>query len=181
MNKWAINPWQTMALLLKFLGYSANHFKWLFGWKVSVLVFLAGVNQGKITGFQRDLFLCLVHKCTTSFDYIDHLKHKLTAWYLYCKIVNLYQLGTHTIDMVIVSSREFRDHQKKYFDMVDQNEQIIVQRGKDKSYVIVPLNDADRLSVNDQLIQSVQEAETEYAKQKTTRIKDPGDIWESIL
>jgi len=83
--------------------------------------------------------------------------------------------------MVIVSSREFRDHQKKYFDMVDQNEQIIVQRGKDKSYVIVPLNDADRLSVNDQLIQSVQEAETEYAKQKTTRIKDPGDIWESIL
>jgi hypothetical protein len=83
--------------------------------------------------------------------------------------------------MVIVSSREFRDHQKKYFDLVDQNEQIIVQRGKDKAYVIVPLNDADRLSVNDQLIQTVQEAEAEYAKQKTTRIKDPGEIWESIL
>ena len=78
--------------------------------------------------------------------------------------------------MVIVSSREFRDHQKKYFDLVDQNEQIIVQRGKDKAYVIVPLNDADRLSVNDQLIQTVQEAESEYAKQKTTRIKDPGNI-----
>jgi hypothetical protein len=46
--------------------------------------------------------------------------------------------------MVIISSREFRDHQKKYFDLVDQNEQIIVQRGKDKAYVIVPLNDADR-------------------------------------
>ena len=40
--------------------------------------------------------------------------------------------------MMIVSSREFRDHQKKYFDLVDQNEQIIVQRGKDKAYVIVP-------------------------------------------
>lgn len=83
--------------------------------------------------------------------------------------------------MVIVSSREFRDHQKKYLDLVDQNEQIIVQRGKDKAYVIVPLNDADRLSVNDELILSVQEAEAEYTKQKTTRIKDPGDIWESIL
>ena len=27
--------------------------------------------------------------------------------------------------MVIISSREFRDHQKKYFDLVDQNEQVI--------------------------------------------------------
>lgn len=83
--------------------------------------------------------------------------------------------------MVIVSSREFRDHQKKYFDLVDQNEQIIVQRGKDKAYVIIPLNDVDRLSVNDQLIQTVQEAESEYSKRKTKRIKDPDNIWESIL
>ncbi len=50
---------------------------------------------------------------------------------------------------MIISSREFRDPQKKYFDLVDQNEQVIVQRGKDKAYVIVLLNDVDRLSVND--------------------------------
>ncbi len=62
---------------------------------------------------------------------------------------------------MIISSREFRDQQKKYFDLVDQNEHVIVQRGKDKGYVIVPLNDVDRLSVNDQLIQTVQEAEAE--------------------
>ena len=83
--------------------------------------------------------------------------------------------------MVIVSSREFRDHLKKYFELVDQNEQIIVQRGKDKAYIIVPLNDADRLSVNEELIQTVREAEEEYSKHETTRVKDPGDIWESIL
>ena len=83
--------------------------------------------------------------------------------------------------MIIVSSREFRDHLKKYFELVDQNEQIIVQRGKDKAYVIVPLNDADRLSVNEELIQTVREAEEEYSKRETTRVKDPGDIWESIL
>jgi hypothetical protein len=46
--------------------------------------------------------------------------------------------------MMIIISGEFRAHQKKKFDLVDQNEQIIVQRGKDKSYLIVPLNDADR-------------------------------------
>ena len=83
--------------------------------------------------------------------------------------------------MMIISSREFRDQQKKYFDLADQNEQVIVQRGKDKAYVIVPLNDVDRLSVNDQLIQTVKEAEAEYSKHKTTQIKDPGNIWESIL
>ena len=81
--------------------------------------------------------------------------------------------------MIIISSREFRDHQKKYFDLVDQNEQIIVQRGKDQAYVIIPLNDQDRLSVNDTLIEAVQEAEEEYRSQKTTRIKNPGNIWES--
>ena len=83
--------------------------------------------------------------------------------------------------MVIISSREFRDHLKKYFELVDQDEQIIVQRGKDRAYIIVPLNDADRLSVNEELIQTVREAEEEYSKRETTRVKDPGDIWESIL
>ncbi|MCK4992551.1 MAG: type II toxin-antitoxin system Phd/YefM family antitoxin [Bacteroidales bacterium] len=83
--------------------------------------------------------------------------------------------------MVIISSREFRDHQKKYFDLVDQNEQVIVQRGKDKAYVLIPVNDVDRLSVNEELIQTVQEAEAELSYAKTTQVKDPGNIWESIL
>jgi antitoxin YefM len=82
--------------------------------------------------------------------------------------------------MMIISSREFRDNQKKYFDLVDQNEQVIVQRGKDQAYVIIPLSDADRLSANEKLIRTVQEAEAEYAKQKTTKIKDPNNIWERI-
>ena len=47
--------------------------------------------------------------------------------------------------MVIISSREFRDNQKKYFELVDQNEQVIVQRGKDKAYLLVPVNDVDHL------------------------------------
>ena len=83
--------------------------------------------------------------------------------------------------MMIISSREFRDNQKKYFDLVDQNKQIIVQRGKDQAYVIVPLKDVDRLSVNDELIQTLQEAEAEYSKRKTIQIKDPGNRLESIL
>ena len=44
--------------------------------------------------------------------------------------------------MTIVTSREFRDHQKKYFEMVDNNEQVIVKR-KDRAYKLVPVNEED--------------------------------------
>ncbi len=46
--------------------------------------------------------------------------------------------------MRIVTSREFRDHQKKYFEMVDNNEQVIVKR-KDRAYKLVPVSEDDML------------------------------------
>ncbi len=46
--------------------------------------------------------------------------------------------------MRVVSSREFRDHQKKYFDMVDNNEQVVVWR-KNRAYKLVPVSDDDTL------------------------------------
>jgi hypothetical protein len=46
--------------------------------------------------------------------------------------------------MRIVTSREFRDNQKKYFDMVDKNEQIVVKR-KNRAYKLVPVTDDDML------------------------------------
>jgi PHD/YefM family antitoxin component YafN of YafNO toxin-antitoxin module len=45
--------------------------------------------------------------------------------------------------MIVISSREFREHQKKYFELVDKKEKVIVQRGKDKAYLLTPVNDLD--------------------------------------
>ncbi|RGV37023.1 prevent-host-death protein [Bacteroides clarus] len=45
--------------------------------------------------------------------------------------------------MLVISSREFRENQKKYFDSVDGGEQVIVQRGKDRSYKLVPVTSED--------------------------------------
>ena len=45
--------------------------------------------------------------------------------------------------MLVISSREFRQNQRLYFDKVDKGEQIIVQRGKDKSYVLTPVSEDD--------------------------------------
>lgn len=46
--------------------------------------------------------------------------------------------------MRIVTSREFRDHQKKYFEMVDNNEQVIIKR-KDRAYKLIPVSEDDIL------------------------------------
>lgn len=82
--------------------------------------------------------------------------------------------------MLIISSREFRNNQKKYFDLADQDEQIVVQRGKNKAYLLTPVTDEDRLSVNPELIKAVKQAEKELKEGEKITIKDPENIWESI-
>ena len=47
--------------------------------------------------------------------------------------------------MKIVTSREFRDNQKKYFDMVDNKEQVVVKRSGNRAYKLVPVTDDDML------------------------------------
>jgi antitoxin YefM len=83
--------------------------------------------------------------------------------------------------MRIISSREFNDNQKLYFDLADQNEQIIVQRGKDKAYMLIPITESDRLSTNPALINKIKDSERAIREGKTTKINDIDNIWESIL
>ena len=47
--------------------------------------------------------------------------------------------------MLVVSTREFRDNQKNYLDKIDSGMEIILQRGKRKSYKIVSLSDDDTM------------------------------------
>jgi len=65
--------------------------------------------------------------------------------------------------MLIISSREFREKQKMYLDLVDQNEQVIVQRGKNKAYTLTPITDTDRFfadhSLKARIIHSLEQPE----------------------
>ena len=45
--------------------------------------------------------------------------------------------------MITVSAREFRANIKKYFDLADKGEQIIIRRGKKQAYALVPVFDED--------------------------------------
>lgn len=44
-----------------------------------------------------------------------------------------------------ISSKEFRNNQALYFDQADNGEEILVQRGKTKSYRIVPIIEIDTI------------------------------------
>jgi cell fate regulator YaaT (PSP1 superfamily) len=64
--------------------------------------------------------------------------------------------------MLVISSREFRENQKKYFDLIDQKEQVIVQRGKNKSYALVPIDETVKYfsepEIRERLDRSIEEA-----------------------
>ncbi len=47
--------------------------------------------------------------------------------------------------MLVISSREFRDHQKSYLDQVDRGAEILIRRGKTRSYKILPVKEDDTL------------------------------------
>jgi hypothetical protein len=72
--------------------------------------------------------------------------------------------------MLVISSKEFRDNQKKYFDLVDQNQQVIVQRGKDKSYVLVPISDEDRFFLDPKVIAEVKEGIKQYKSGEVIKV-----------
>lgn len=77
--------------------------------------------------------------------------------------------------MVIISSREFRQKQKEYFDRVDQGEQIIVQRGKDKAYALTPVGKND-LYFNAKLIQRIKESRQQIESGEYQDINETSEI-----
>ncbi|WP_221393980.1 type II toxin-antitoxin system Phd/YefM family antitoxin [Dyadobacter sp. NIV53] len=82
--------------------------------------------------------------------------------------------------MLVISSREFRSNQKKYFDLLDDKVQIVVQWGKDKSYLLTPLSEADALSVNPELINLIKAAEKKISEGKYKVLDPSKSIWENI-
>ena len=64
-----------------------------------------------------------------------------------------------------VTSREFREKQKSFFERADQGDKIIIKRGKKQSYVLTPIDENDlyftpeMLAKIDQSIQEIKEGQ----------------------
>lgn len=81
--------------------------------------------------------------------------------------------------MVVISSREFRQNQKKYFEKADKGEQIIVQRGKDKAYALTPVKDED-LYFNAKMVERIKESMRQVESGETKRIATTNEIDELL-
>ncbi len=77
--------------------------------------------------------------------------------------------------MIIISSREFRQHQKDYLDRVDRGEQIIVQRGKDKAYALTPISDDD-LYFNAEMVKKIKQSLAEIENGDSVTISSSEEI-----
>jgi hypothetical protein len=42
-----------------------------------------------------------------------------------------------------------------YFDLIDKNEQVIIQRGKNKAYALTPITEEDRYFSDPQIIERI--------------------------
>jgi hypothetical protein len=78
--------------------------------------------------------------------------------------------------MIVISSREFRDHQKKYFDLIDGNEQVIVQRGKNKSYKLVPIKEDESLMTAAEFYAKIDRSIKQAQEGNTLEIKNAQDF-----
>ena len=77
--------------------------------------------------------------------------------------------------MIIISSREFRQNQADYLDRIDNGEQIIVQRGKDKSYKLMPIGDNDVL-LTEQLLKKLFNSLEEIKNGNSVILNSENDI-----
>lgn len=72
--------------------------------------------------------------------------------------------------MVVISSAEFRNNMKKYLDTA-KSERVIIQRGKNESFVLVaqnnaPDDDLSRVITVDNVLDKVREGLTEMFTRK---------------
>ncbi|WP_425391832.1 type II toxin-antitoxin system Phd/YefM family antitoxin [Ekhidna sp.] len=81
--------------------------------------------------------------------------------------------------MLVISSREFRQNQKMYFEKADKGEQIIVQRGKDKAYALTPVGEDD-LYFNAKMVERIKESLKQVEAGKTKKISSSQEINELL-
>lgn len=86
--------------------------------------------------------------------------------------------------MRIISSREFREKQRAYFDLAER-ERVIINRGRNRKPVLLtPLSESEESDAyfsDPDVIASIQRGIEDVKAGRVTRITDTENIWESIL
>ena len=78
-----------------------------------------------------------------------------------------------------ITSREFREKQKAFFDLADKGEKVIIKRGKKQAYVLTPINDDD-LYFTPEMLSKIDKAVQEASEGKTFAMK-PGETLDEFI
>lgn len=86
--------------------------------------------------------------------------------------------------MRIITTREFRENQKSYFDLAEK-ERIIIHRGKNRKPVLLtPIEESEETDIyfsDPAVMASIRQGIEDVKKGKVTSIKDLKNIWADIL
>lgn len=82
--------------------------------------------------------------------------------------------------MVVVSSREFRANQRKYFDLARTNDVVISSRSCG-SYRLVPLREDDTLIAKEDLENKIKRGIADYEAGKTHRVGDGEEMGDFLV
>lgn len=77
--------------------------------------------------------------------------------------------------MIVISSREFRQNQKKYLEKVDEGEQVILLRGKDKAYSLAAVVEDD-IYLNSKMVERIKKSMKEIESGDTVKISSSEEI-----
>lgn len=78
--------------------------------------------------------------------------------------------------MLVVSSREFRAHQKNYLDKIDEGLEILIQRAGNKSYKITPVTQDDTLVSKEEFFAKIDRSVQQYAEGKFKTLEPNMDV-----
>ncbi|RVU24253.1 prevent-host-death protein [Sandaracinomonas limnophila] len=74
------------------------------------------------------------------------------------------------MNILEVTSREFRENQKAYFEIVDQGDRVIIKRGKKHSYLLMPIEPKE-YKISEGMELKINDAIKEAAEGKTINVK----------
>lgn len=81
----------------------------------------------------------------------------------------------YTMAIIETTSRQFRERQKDFFDMVDNGKKVVIRRGSKQAYVLTPISQSD-LYFSDELVQRIKQAKEDIKIGKGTRIKSKKEL-----
>lgn len=77
--------------------------------------------------------------------------------------------------VIEVSSREFREKQKAYFELADKGAQIILKRGRKQAYILTPVYDSDFV-ITPELEKRLEEGRRQYREGETIALKTKEEL-----